>query len=33
MFYVYYLESEKFPSQVYTGFTTDLVQRIAEHNS
>ena len=33
MFYVYLLRSESSPSQVYTGFTEDLRQRLAEHNS
>ena len=33
MFYVYLLRSESTPSQVYTGFTEDLRQRLEEHNS
>ena len=32
MFYVYVLYS-KSVDKYYTGFTTDLVQRVAEHNS
>ncbi|WP_184339691.1 GIY-YIG nuclease family protein [Prosthecobacter vanneervenii] len=33
MFYVYLLRSESHPSQIYTGFTEDLRQRLKEHNS
>lgn len=33
MFYVYLLRSKSHPQQVYTGFTEDLRQRLAEHNS
>ena len=33
MFYVYLLRSESHTSQVYTGYTEDLRQRLAEHNS
>ena len=32
MFYVYILQSENFPDRFYTGFTTDLKNRITEHN-
>ena len=32
MFYVYLLRSQSSPEQVYTGFTEDLRQRLAEHN-
>lgn len=33
MFYVYLLRSESYPAEVYTGYTEDLRQRLAEHNS
>ncbi len=33
MFYVYLLRSQSSPAQVYTGFTENLRQRLAEHNS
>ncbi|QGZ95680.1 GIY-YIG nuclease family protein [Terricaulis silvestris] len=32
MFYVYMLASEKFPTQRYTGFTTDMRSRLKAHN-
>ncbi len=32
MFYVYLLRSLSDPSKTYTGFTTDLKQRLAAHN-
>lgn len=32
MFYVYILRSQAAPKQVYTGFTEDLRQRLADHN-
>jgi putative endonuclease len=32
-FYVYVLESESNPGQIYTGYTTNLKQRLADHNS
>ena len=32
MYYVYILKSKK-DSRLYTGFTTDLRQRVAEHNN
>jgi predicted GIY-YIG superfamily endonuclease len=33
MFYVYLLESDASPTQRYLGLTTDLKQRLAEHNA
>lgn len=33
MFYVYLLRSQSSPERVYTGFTEDLRQRLAEHNA
>lgn len=33
MFYVYLLQSESDPNQRYIGYTTDLKQRTADHNS
>lgn len=33
MFYVYFLKSENFPEQRYIGFSTDLKQRIDDHNA
>jgi putative endonuclease len=33
MFYTYVLQSQIEPSQRYVGHTTDLRQRVAEHNS
>ena len=33
MFYVYILQSIDFPNNFYIGFTTDLKQRLSEHNS
>jgi len=33
MHYVYLLRSESHPKQTYVGFTQDLQQRLAEHNS
>ena len=32
MFYVYLINSEKFPEQKYIGFTQNLKQRLYEHN-
>jgi putative endonuclease len=32
MFYVYMLQSEARPDERYTGFTTDLKQRLKKHN-
>ncbi len=31
-FYVYILQSEKFPGRFYAGFTRDLKARVAKHN-
>ncbi|WP_395716422.1 GIY-YIG nuclease family protein [Prosthecobacter sp.] len=33
MFYVYLLRSQFAPKEIYTGFTEDLRQRLAEHNA
>ncbi len=33
MFYVYLIQSEKFPNQRYIGYSTDLKQRLADHNA
>ena len=33
MFYVYYLRSKPFSDKTYIGFTTNLKQRLLEHNS
>jgi predicted GIY-YIG superfamily endonuclease len=33
MFYVYLIQSDSDPSQRYTGYTTDLKQRITTHNA
>ena len=33
MYYVYLIESTTYPTARYVGFSTDLKQRIAEHNS
>ena len=33
MFYVYLIQSESNPKHRYTGFTTDLKKRLADHNS
>jgi len=33
MFYTYLIRSLKFPSERYIGHTSDLKQRIVEHNS
>lgn len=33
MFYVYLLQSESNTSQRYIGYTTDLKQRMSDHNS
>ncbi len=32
MYYVYILQSESFPSNYYTGLTSDLKDRFARHN-
>jgi len=33
MYYAYILRSRNFPNQTYTGSTTDLRKRLAEHNA
>lgn len=33
MFYVYYLRSQSFPHKTYIGFTSDLKQRLSDHNA
>ena len=33
MYYVYLLRSQSAPAQVYTGFSENLRQRLAEHNA
>jgi putative endonuclease len=33
LFFVYSLQSETFPELYYIGFTTDIDQRLSEHNS
>jgi predicted GIY-YIG superfamily endonuclease len=33
MWFVYLLESEKFPGQRYVGMTHDLKQRLVDHNA
>jgi predicted GIY-YIG superfamily endonuclease len=33
MFYVYYLQSQSFPEKTYVGFTTNLKQRLSDHNA
>jgi len=32
MFYVYLIKSEKFPEQRYIGYSTNLKQRLHDHN-
>jgi predicted GIY-YIG superfamily endonuclease len=32
-YYVYIIQSEKFPDRYYTGFTENLESRLADHNS
>jgi len=32
-YYVYILQSEKFPNRFYTGFTEALDQRLIDHNN
>jgi putative endonuclease len=32
MFYVYILRSVQYPQKTYTGYTTNLKERFAEHN-
>lgn len=33
MFYVYYLKSRSFPDKTYVGFTSNLKQRLSDHNA
>ena len=33
MFYAYILQSTSVPSQLYRGYTTDLKQRLRDHNA
>ncbi|OQA36210.1 MAG: GIY-YIG nuclease superfamily protein [Candidatus Dependentiae bacterium ADurb.Bin331] len=33
MFYVYYLQSQSFSNKTYIGFTSNLKQRLFEHNA
>lgn len=33
MYYVYLLRSINYPDAVYTGYTTDMEQRLADHNA
>jgi putative endonuclease len=33
MYYVYILQSKKFPDQTYIGSTSDLRRRLVEHNA
>ncbi len=33
MFYVYYLKSRSFPDKTYIGFTSNLKQRLLDHNA
>ncbi len=33
MYYVYYLKSKIFPDRTYIGFTSNLKQRLSDHNS
>ena len=33
MFYVYYLRSKLFPEKTYIGFTSNLKQRLSEHDA
>ncbi len=33
MYYVYRLQSLKFPERIYTGFSADLKQRLSDHNA
>ena len=32
-FYVYIIQSEKYPDRFYTGFTQSLDERLAQHNA
>ncbi len=33
MYYVYILQSQKYPSKHYTGYTKDLTSRLQKHNN
>jgi predicted GIY-YIG superfamily endonuclease len=33
MFYVYYLKSKIFPQKTYIGYTSNLKQRVVDHNA
>jgi putative endonuclease len=33
MFYAYVLQSERFPDELYRGHSSDLKQRLADHNA
>jgi len=33
MYYVYLIQSQKYPEQTYIGHTNDLMQRLETHNS
>jgi predicted GIY-YIG superfamily endonuclease len=33
MYYVYILRSEKYPQQIYIGYTKNLDQRLSSHNN
>lgn len=33
MYYVYYLQSQSFSEKTYVGFTTNLKQRLSDHNA
>lgn len=33
MFYVYYLKSQIYPNKTYIGFTSNLKQRLSDHNA
>jgi len=33
MYFVYIIQSEKYPTRFYTGFTTDVEKRLEAHNN
>ena len=33
MYYIYLIQSQKYPKQVYTGFTENVEERIKDHNA
>jgi len=33
MYYLYIIKSDKFPGSFYTGYTTNLENRLAKHNT